>query len=99
MKNALNGMFRRDSLLERHLRHDEQFHRAILEAANNPLLGQMMDLLWAPLLETFRITDRSTEHPERSNANHREVSRAMRAKHRQKAAKELLTLRQQNEKR
>src|SRR6266508_6312027 len=98
MENALNGMFRRDSSLEQHLRHDEQFHRAILEAANNPLLAQMMDLLRAPLLETFRITDRSTEHLERSNANHREVYRAIRAKDRQKASKAMLAVLKQTEK-
>ncbi len=56
MERTLKGMYRKDSSMEEHLRYDEQFHRAILEAADNPLLGQMMDLLWAPLLETFRIT-------------------------------------------
>ncbi|MCI0623728.1 MAG: FadR family transcriptional regulator, partial [Acidobacteria bacterium] len=98
MERALKGMYRKDISMEEHLRYDEQFHRAILEAADNPLLGQMMDLLWAPLLETFRITDLSTEHLEKSNDNHREVFLAIKTKDRQRARKAMLAVLKQTEK-
>ena len=52
MDQALKGMYSKDISLEEHLRCDEQFHRAIVDAADNPLLSQMMDLIWTPLLET-----------------------------------------------
>jgi GntR family transcriptional regulator, transcriptional repressor for pyruvate dehydrogenase complex len=97
METALRGMYRKDASTEEHLRHDEQFHGAIVDAADNPLLGQMMDLLWAPLLETFRITDRSTENLEKSNDNHREVFLAVKAKDRRKARKAMLAVLKQTE--
>jgi GntR family transcriptional repressor for pyruvate dehydrogenase complex len=97
METALRGMYRKDASTEEHLRHDEQFHGAIVDAADNPLLGQMMDLLWAPLLETFRITDQSTENLEKSNDNHREVFLAVKAKDRRKARKAMLAVLKQTE--
>jgi len=98
MEAALKGMYRKDSSTEEHLRYDEQFHRSILEAADNPLLSQMMDLLWPPLLETFRITDRSTENLEQSNDKHREVFKAIKAKDRARARRAMMTVLKQTEK-
>jgi GntR family transcriptional repressor for pyruvate dehydrogenase complex len=97
MDQALKGMYSKDVSPEEHLRCDEQFHRAIVDAADNPLLSQMMDLIWAPLLETFRITDHSTEHLEKSNDNHKQVYLAIKAKDRQRARKAMLAVLKQTE--
>ncbi|MCI0628110.1 MAG: FadR family transcriptional regulator [Acidobacteria bacterium] len=92
MARAVKGLCRTDVSFEEHLRFDEQFHRAIIDAANNPLLSQMMDLIWAPLVETFRITDRSAETLDPSNHNHREVFLAIKARNRQRARRAMLAV-------
>jgi len=97
MEKALKGMYSKDISVEQHLRFDEQFHRAIVDAADNPLLSQMMDLIWAPLLETFRITDHTTEHLGKSNDNHKQVYLAIKAKGRQRARKAMLAVLKQTE--
>lgn len=98
MEQALNGMYSKDISLEDHIRCDAEFHRAIVEAADNSLLSQMMDLIWAPLLETFRITDHSTEHLEESNDNHKQVYLAIKAMDQKRARKAMLAVLKQTEK-
>jgi GntR family transcriptional regulator, transcriptional repressor for pyruvate dehydrogenase complex len=95
MEQALKGMYSNNISPEEHLRFDELFHRAIVDATDNPLLSQMMDLIWAPLLETFRITDHSTKHLE--NDNHQQVYLAIKAKGRQGARKAMLAVLKQTE--
>jgi GntR family transcriptional regulator, transcriptional repressor for pyruvate dehydrogenase complex len=98
MEQALKGMHSKDISVEEHVRFDEQFHRAIVDAADNSLLSQMMDLIWAPLLETFSITDHSTEHLEKSNDNHKQVYLAIKTKDQQRARKAMLAVLKQTEK-
>jgi GntR family transcriptional repressor for pyruvate dehydrogenase complex len=98
MARAVKGLCRKDVSSEEHLRFDEQFHRAIISAADNSLFRQMMDLIWPPLVETFRITDRSAETLDKSNSNHREVFLAIKARDRQRARRAMLAVLKETEK-
>jgi GntR family transcriptional repressor for pyruvate dehydrogenase complex len=95
---AIEGFCRKDISAEEHLRYDEEFHRAIVNAADNSLLSQMMDLIWPPLVETFRITEHSTEQREKSNQNHKEVYLAIKARDRHRARRAMLVVLKQTEK-
>ena len=97
MAQAVKGLCRKDTSFEEHLRYDEQFHQAIIGAANNSLFSQMMALIWQPLVETFRITDRSTATLGKSNNNHREVFLAIKAKDGYKARRAMLVVLKQTE--
>jgi GntR family transcriptional repressor for pyruvate dehydrogenase complex len=98
MARAVKGLCRKDASLEEHLRYDEQFHRAIISAADNSLFSRMMDLIWQPLIETFRITDRSAGTLDKSNNNHRQVFLAIKARDRQRARMAMLAVLKETEK-
>jgi len=98
MARAVKGLCRKGTSPEEHLRYDEQFHQAIISAADNPLFRQMMNMIWQPLLETFRITDRSAETLDKSNNNHRQVYLAIKAKDRHRARRAMLAVLKETEK-
>lgn len=83
--------------LQQHQRYDEQFHRVIMHAANNPLLSQMMGIIHDSLLEIFRATDRVTEDMDKSNDNHRRVFQAIQARDPVQAKKAMLAVLKQTE--
>lgn len=97
MKNALRGLCRRAEL-PLHQRDDEQFHRAIMRGANNPLLSQMMEIIWDSLIEVFRTTDRVTEDMEGSNENHHKVFLAIHGKDPVRAKRAMWAVIKQTEK-
>jgi DNA-binding FadR family transcriptional regulator len=98
LARAVKGLCRKNTSSEEHLRYDEQFHQAIISAADNSLFSQMMALIWQPLVETFRITDRSAETLDKSNNNHREVFLAIKARDQQRARRAMLAVLKETEK-
>ena len=98
MARVVKGLCRKDTSSEEHLRYDEEFHEAIITAADNSLFSQMMALIWQPLIETFRITDRSAETLDKSNNNHRKVFLAIKARNRQRARRAMLAVLKETEK-
>ncbi|MEW5977337.1 MAG: FadR/GntR family transcriptional regulator [Acidobacteriota bacterium] len=97
IENALEGMCRTQDARVK-LKFDEQFHRAIIKAANNPLLGQMMAIIWDSLLEIFWTTDHSTEDPEKSDENHRQVFLAIKRRDAASAKRAMQTVMKLTEK-
>lgn len=98
MARAVKGLCRKDTSFEEHLRYDEEFHQAIITVADNSLFSQIMALIWQPLVETFRITDRSAETLDKSNNNHRKVFLAIKARNRQRARRAMLAVLKETEK-
>lgn len=91
IESALQGLCRTHDPRVK-LKHDEQFHRAIIKAANNPLLSQMMTLIWDSLLEIFWTTDHTTEDPEKSDQNHRQVFLAIKKRDAASAKRAMLAV-------
>jgi GntR family transcriptional repressor for pyruvate dehydrogenase complex len=97
MEAAVDGLCLKADF-QQHQRYDERFHRAIMRAANNPLLSQMTEIIHDSLLEIFRTTDHVTEDMDKSNDNHRKVFQAIQAKDPVRAKKAMLAVLKQTEK-
>ncbi|HUG49690.1 MAG TPA: FadR/GntR family transcriptional regulator [Terrimesophilobacter sp.] len=64
---------------------DEQFHRAVANAAHSPVLAQLMTVIEGMVLETRRESLGQPGRPKRSLASHRRIAAAIRAKDQERA--------------
>jgi GntR family transcriptional repressor for pyruvate dehydrogenase complex len=68
------------------LRHDVRFHRAIAAAADNPVLGVLIDMLASLFFERRRETIQTATDLRETADAHRKIYQAIRTRHREAAS-------------
>ncbi len=70
MRDALNARQQAGEDLEQRIRHDRDFHNAIIAAAHNPALSALYQYFSDAVRETIERTERDAELPEPDHADH-----------------------------
>jgi len=86
MSEEVTGMYAAIEQPATFLLHDVRFHRAIAAAANNPVLGVLIDMLASLFYERRRETIRSATDLRETADAHRKIYKAIRARHREAAS-------------
>jgi len=86
MSEEVTGMYASVERPATFLLHDVRFHRAIAAAANNPVLGVLIDMLASLFFERRRETILSATDLRDTADAHRKIYKAIRARHREAAS-------------